>query len=157
MLKHYIFWSIFISVLIGVVVTLALHRRQGRGRQATRSPSASEKTAATTVATLERTGTPRLVCIGGSHHGHRFAIPPKGLAIGRALDNDLVIVDGSISAHHAWIGIVDGRVLLRDYQSLKGTFLNADMASRVSEAVLADGDTIFFGGDGAVPYRVIFE
>ncbi len=155
MLKLYIFWGSFIVVLIGVVATLVMHRRQGRSRKP--APSASEEAMTNAVAAVAHGGTPKLMCLGGSHHGHRFAIPPKGLAVGRALDNDLVIVDGSISAHHAWIGMVEGRVLLRDYQSLKGTFLNADRESPVKEAVLANGDTIFFGDAGATPYRLVFE
>jgi pSer/pThr/pTyr-binding forkhead associated (FHA) protein len=86
-----------------------------------------------------------------------LAIPPGGLSVGRAKDNLLIIVDGSISAHHAWIGIVDGDVMLRDYQSLNGTFLNGDLKTRVGDAVLADGDTIHFGGEGGEEFRLIVE
>jgi predicted component of type VI protein secretion system len=110
-----------------------------------------------TDADAHASGTPRLVCIGGSHHGHSVAIPPGGLSIGRARDNLLIIVDGSISAHHAWIGIVDGGVMLRDYQSLAGTFLNADLNTRVGDALLADGDTIHFGGEGGEEFRLVIE
>lgn len=100
-------------------------------------------------------GTPQLICLGGPNRGRHYPVPAIGLAIGRADDNDLVIVDGRISAHHAWIGVVDGRVLLRDYQSLNGTFLNADMDTPVREAALVDGDTIFFGGHGGDQYRFV--
>lgn len=146
MLKTYIFWGGFIAVLVGIVVTLVKRRERGRRWQnppppATPIPPATDRRSA--VAPI--TGTPWLVCLGGSHHGHRFEIPPRGLAIGRARDNDLVIVDGRIAAHHAWIGVVDGRVMLLDYQSLNGSFLNGDMNSLVGEAALLDGDTICFG------------
>lgn len=137
MLKFYVFWGIFIAVLIGVVVSLVKRRQR-----ATVVPGA---------------GTPRLICIGGSHDGHGFAIPPGGLSVGRAKDNLLVIVDGRISAHHAWIGMVDGRVMLRDYQSLNGTFLDVDLNTRVDDAVLADGDTICFGGEGGEEFRFVVE
>jgi len=100
-------------------------------------------------------GTPQLICLGGPNRGRHYPVPAIGLAIGRADDNDLVIVDGRISAHHAWIGVVEGRVLLRDYQSLNGTFLNADMDAPVSEVALVDGDTIFFGGHGGDQYRFV--
>lgn len=102
-------------------------------------------------------GTPTLICLGGRQKGHRFPISGIGLSIGRADDNDLVIIDGRVSSHHAWIGVVNGKLVLRDYQSLNGTFLNADMDSPVSEAVLVDGDTIFFGGHGGDQYRFIVE
>jgi hypothetical protein len=110
-----------------------------------------------TDADAHASGTPRLMCIGGSHHGHNLAIPPGGLSVGRARDNLLIIVDGRISAHHAWIGIVDGDVMLRDYQSLNGTFLNGDLNTRVGDVVLADGDTIHFGGEGGEEFRLVVE
>jgi hypothetical protein len=147
MLKTYIFWGGLIAVLVGIVVTLVKRRERGRRWQNQPPaaipipPSPDRRSAAAPIA-----GTPRLMCLDGSHHGHRFEIPPRGLAIGRARDNDLVIVDGRIAAHHAWIGVVDGRVILRDYQSLNGTFLNGDMDSPVRETALLNGDTIFFGG-----------
>lgn len=102
-------------------------------------------------------GTPKLVCLGGRLKGRVFPIPSLGLAIGRAEDNDVMIIDGRISAHHAWIGVVKGRVVLRDYQSLNGTFLNAEMDSPVSEAVLIDGDTISFGGHGGDQFRFVLK
>jgi hypothetical protein len=158
MLKNYIFWGCFIAVLIGIVITLVKRRERGRRRQSpppaatTIAPSGDRRSGATPIA-----GTPRLMCLGGSHHGHRVEIPLRGLAIGRAGDNDLVIVDGRISPHHAWIGIVDGRVMLRDYQSLGGTFLNGDMDTPVSEIALLNGDKIFFGGRAGDQFQLVIE
>ncbi len=154
MLKDYIFGGIFIAIVIGVIVSLIKRSRPGRhvpGPSALSRMQFHDHTDADTHAS----GTPRLICIGGSHHGHSLAIPPGGLSIGRAGDNLLIIVDGSISAHHAWIGMVDGSVMLRDYQSLNGTFLNADLNARVGDAVLADGDTIHFGGEGGEEFRLV--
>jgi hypothetical protein len=145
MLKDYIFWGLFIAVVAGVIASLLKRRRRGPDP---RGPTHSNRMQfhAHTDADAHDSGTPRLVCIGGSHDGHTLAIPPGGLSIGRARDNLLIIVDGRISSHHAWIGMVDGRVMLRDYQSLNGTFLNADLKTRVGDAVLADGDIVHFGG-----------
>ncbi len=156
MLKDYIFWGILIAIVIGVIVSLIKRRQPGRHAH---GPSALSRMQfhAHTDADAHASGTPRLICIGGSHHGHSLAIPPGGLSVGRATDNLLIIVDGSISAHHAWIGMVDGRVMLRDYQSLSGTFLNADLNTRVGDAVLADGDTIHFGGEGGEEFRLVVE
>jgi hypothetical protein len=102
-------------------------------------------------------GTPKLICLGGRLKGRQFPISGIGLSIGRAGDNDVIIVDGRVSSHHAWIGVVNGRAILRDYQSLNGTFLNADMDTPVSEAALLAGDTIFFGGHGGDQYRFVVE
>ena len=156
MLKDYIFWGIVVAIVIGVIVSQVNRRRHGHHR---RSPPPSNRMQfhTHTHADAHASGTPRLMCIGGSHHGHSLAIPPGGLSVGRAKDNLLIIVDGSISAHHAWIGIVDGDVMLRDYQSLNGTFLNGDLKTRVGDAVLADGDTIHFGGEGGEEFRLIVE
>lgn len=156
MLKDYIFWGISIAIVIGVIVS-QMKRHQRGGHAQGPAPSNRMQFHAHTDAEAHASGTPRLMCIGGSHHGHSLAIPPGGLSIGRARDNLLIIVDGSISAHHAWVGMVDGRVMLRDYQSLTGTFLNADLNTRVGDAVLADGDTIHFGGVGGEEFRLIVE
>jgi hypothetical protein len=156
MLKLYIFWGVFIAIAIGVIVSLVTRHRRGGKAQST-APSNRMQFHAHTDTEAHASGTPRLMCIGGSHHGHSLAIPPGGLSIGRAKDNLLIIVDGSISAHHAWIGLVDGRVMLRDYQSLNGTFLNADLSTRVGDAVLADGDTIHFGGADGEEFRLVVE
>ena len=51
--------------------------------------------------------------------------------------------------------MVDGRVMLRDYQSLNGTFLNADLKTRVGDAVLADGDIVHFGGVVGEEFRLV--
>ncbi len=158
MLKEYFFWGGFIAVLVGIIVSLVKRRERARRWQDPPPagmpipPAADRREAGKPI-----TGTPRLMCLGGSHHGHRFEIPPRGLAIGRARDNDLIIVDGRISAHHAWIGVVAGQVMLRDYQSLNGTFLNGDRESPVSEAVLINGDMVFFGGHAGDRYQLVVE
>lgn len=159
MLKDYIFWGGLIAVVIGVVVSLVKRYQRGRRWQAPPPPAGipvpPPPHRRDELAPIS--GTPRLMCLGGSHHGHRFDLPPKGLAVGRANDNDLVIVDGRVSAHHAWIGVVDGRVVLRDYQSLNGTFLNGDMESPVKEVALVNGDTIYFGGHARDKFQLVME
>ena len=104
MLKDYIFWGLFIAVVAGVIASLLKRRRRGPDP---RGPAHSNRMQfhAHTDADAHDSGAPRLVCIGGSHDGHTLAIPPGGLSIGRARDNLLIIVDGRISSHHAWIGM----------------------------------------------------
>jgi hypothetical protein len=107
--------------------------------------------------TLPAEGAARLVCVSGTQKGNTFPLTVAGLKVGRAANNDIVISDPRASNHHAWIGIVDGKALLRDLGSTNGTFLNAHMDSLVSEVALSSGDTIFFGGHGGDQYRFLVD
>jgi pSer/pThr/pTyr-binding forkhead associated (FHA) protein len=51
--------------------------------------------------------------------------------------------------------MVNGRPMLRDYQSLNGTFLNAKLDVGVSEAALGNGDLVQFGGAGGDQYQFV--
>ncbi len=99
----------------------------------------------------------RLVCVGGSQKDHSFAVTAAGITVGRDPKNDIVISDPRASYHHAWIGIIDHKAVLRDLGSTNGTFLNARIESPVSEVVLSPGDTIFFGGHGRDQFRFVVD
>ena len=76
-------------------------------------------------------------------NGDRFAIRPGATArIGRALDNDIVVADASVSRHHAAIEAVNGNYKLRDLGSQNGTFVGG---ARITEAALGDGDAVKIG------------
>jgi hypothetical protein len=107
------------------------------------------------AAPLPAEKTPRLVCVGGSQKDHSFPVTAAGITIGREPKNDVVLSDPRASYHHAWIGIIDHRAVLRDLGSTNGTFLNAQIDSPVSEVVLSPGDTIFFGGHGRDQFRFV--
>ena len=101
--------------------------------------------------------TARLVCVGGSQKDHSFPITAAGITIGRDPKNDVVISDPRASYHHAWIGIIDRKAVLRDLGSTNGTFLNAQIEAPVSEVALTPGDTIFFGGHGRDQFRFVVD
>jgi FHA domain len=101
--------------------------------------------------------TARLVCVSGSQKDHSFPIPAAGISIGRDPKNDIVISDPRASYHHAWIGIIDHKAVLRDLGSTNGTFLNAQIETPISEVVLNPGDTIFFGGHGRDQFRFVVD
>jgi pSer/pThr/pTyr-binding forkhead associated (FHA) protein len=63
-------------------------------------------------------------------------------SIGRALDNDIVVADASVSRHHASIECRNGGFVLRDLASQNGTWLGG---RRVTEAPLDGGDTLRLG------------
>lgn len=109
------------------------------------------------AAPLPAEKTARLVCVGGSQKDHSFPVTAAGITVGRDPKSDVVISDPRASYHHAWIGIIDHKAVLRDLGSTNGTFLNAQIDSPVSEVVLTPGDTIFFGGHGRDQFRFVVD
>jgi pSer/pThr/pTyr-binding forkhead associated (FHA) protein len=76
-------------------------------------------------------------------NGDRFAVRP-GVAtrIGRALDNDIVVSDASVSRHHATIEASNGSYRLRDLGSQNGTYVGGE---RITEAPLGSGAAVRIG------------
>lgn len=75
--------------------------------------------------------------------GERFGVHAgAGTQIGRALDNDIVVNDASVSRHHARIESRNGTFTMRDLGSQNGTWVRGQ---RVSEAPLNDGDSVKLG------------
>lgn len=75
--------------------------------------------------------------------GRQFTVRPETpTRIGRALDNDIVVGDASVSRHHASIEYRDGGFLLSDLGSQNGTWVGGQ---RVTEAPLGRGDAFRLG------------
>lgn len=74
------------------------------------------------------------------------------MTVGRAEDNDLVLLDPGVSRHHARFQMRRGAIVLVDLDSRNGTFVN-DVAVR--EAVLGPGDRVRFGEMTVVVERAI--
>ncbi len=64
------------------------------------------------------------------------------ISVGRADDNDIVVIHDSISSHHAQLRLVGDHFQLVDLDSTNGTFLDG---APISEAVLHAGARITFG------------
>lgn len=64
------------------------------------------------------------------------------VSIGRALDNDIVIGDASVSRHHAAIEANGAGYRVVDLDSQNGSFVNGQ---RIAEAPLTDGAAVRFG------------
>ena len=82
--------------------------------------------------------------------GHRHELRRLGgprLTIGRAYDNDLVLTDPTVSPCHAVIEeTADGRVVLRDLDSLNGVFLGGRRRQRLAgETELVSGGVYQMG------------
>ena len=99
---------------------------------------------ATTVFTLPRSRTPRAALRVTDPDGHTrdIALPPGGLTIGRAGDNDLVARDVRVSRHHGRIAGRRGTLVYQDLGSTNGSKVNGES---VSEVVLGVGDRLQVG------------
>lgn len=67
--------------------------------------------------------------------------------IGRALENDLVIQEASLSRYHAEIRLEDQQYQLVDLDSSGGSYLNGQ---RVTQTQLGSGDSIVLAGTALV-------
>ncbi|MCS6802694.1 MAG: FHA domain-containing protein [Chloroflexota bacterium] len=96
------------------------------------------------TAALSRPAPPPSPLRATLHHGDRV-LPVERLpaALGRALDNDIVLDDRSVSRYHAQLRAADGKLVIVDLQSTNGTFVNG---RRVTGAArLKDGDSVRLG------------
>ena len=74
--------------------------------------------------------------------GRRFVLRPGRQAIGRRLDNQIVVDDLSVSGCHAWVTNQHGHCVIMNTLSTNGTFVND---KRVHEAILQHGDHLRLG------------
>lgn len=68
--------------------------------------------------------------------------PDKGIAIGRASENDIALADADVSRQHCTITSTDAGFLLRDLESYNGTSVNG---KSVAQHLLQHGDRIRVG------------
>jgi hypothetical protein len=71
---------------------------------------------------------------------------PGPVTVGRALDNDVILDDGSVSRHHARFVCRGRNWMLEDLESAFGVYVNE---RRVSACMLRTGDRLRFGVVGA--------
>ena len=64
------------------------------------------------------------------------------LTIGRAPDNDMQLIDSSVSRHHALIQFTDGKPVLEDLGSSNRTLVNGEKVNKIS---LSSGDKLRLG------------
>jgi signal transduction histidine kinase len=84
----------------------------------------------------------RLVLDPGQSTEQIFELKKGPTTLGRAKENDIVILDGSLSRMHARIDATGDRTIISDLQSSNGTFVNGD---RITECVLKHGDNVKCG------------
>ncbi|MCI0616043.1 FHA domain-containing protein, partial [bacterium] len=91
----------------------------------------------------------RLVLNPGQMNEQVFDLKKGPTTVGRAKENDIVILDASLSRMHARVDVNGDRIVLSDLQSSNGTFVNGD---RIAHCVLKHGDTVMCG-DVALQFR----
>ena len=98
-------------------------------------------------------GQAKLVCITGAVQGMSFAVG-NGVTIGRSAEAEVVVPDPQISNRHAWVGVLNNQLVLRDLKSTNGTYLNDNLAAPIQEQVIKDGDVIVLGKHNQMKFRV---
>ena len=71
-----------------------------------------------------------------------IAVGQKEVSIGRSPENGIVIDNPAVSNYHARVFTEEGRLMLQDFGSLNGTFVNGQPIRRVA---LTDGTHISLG------------
>ena len=69
----------------------------------------------------------------------------KKILIGRGKTSDLVIDDQLVSRHHATVWMEDDKLMLKDEESVNGTFVNDEQI--YDTVVLQDGDLVKIGDE----------
>lgn len=74
---------------------------------------------------------------------HRVPVGPGPVAVGRALDNDVILDDPFVDPHHLTLEIREEGIWLQDRGSLNGTWLG--QRRRVDSALLPEGGRVHLG------------
>jgi pSer/pThr/pTyr-binding forkhead associated (FHA) protein len=85
----------------------------------------------------------KLICVGGKHAGQQVPIPGPKFLIGRAKDCHLRPASELVSLHHAVILVQRGLVVIRDFGSKNGTYVNGERIK--SERRLRTGERLTIG------------
>ena len=89
----------------------------------------------------------------GGHIVELQKFSAEKITIGRGFDNDLVLQDPHVCAHHAVLqSNADGEILLRDLGSVNGTFTK-DHTPVENSCVLESGDVFYLGKSKIRLYR----
>ncbi|HEY2526250.1 MAG TPA: FHA domain-containing protein [Candidatus Binataceae bacterium] len=108
-----------------------------------RQPSAPVRPAAASQAGQPAAGQIAIPCLVDSNGGKHELRPGGPTTLGRAIDNDIVLADASVSRHHAAIVPQNGGFALRDLASQNGTFVRGQKIKDICQ--LANGDDLRLG------------
>ena len=119
-----------------------LRRASAPGARAMAPPRAAIRTDVGPIVSAQgaAASAPCLTDTGGARHELRPGAPTT---LGRAMDNDIVVADASVSRHHATIVPQNGGFALRDLSSQNGTFIRGQRIDGARQ--LSDGDDVRLG------------
>lgn len=98
----------------------------------------------TSVFPIPRPNVPRAWLAGRApnHPATRLSVRPGAMRIGRAQDNDIVLLDDRVSRHHGQVTLRLGMLVYTDLGSTNGSYVNG---GAVSEIALGPGDVLQLG------------
>jgi diguanylate cyclase (GGDEF)-like protein len=103
----------------------------------------------------ERRARATLMVLTGPQAGQLAAIDQRGVVVGRADDADLVVLDPSVSGHHARVARTSqGGYCVEDLGSTNGTFIEG---RRVDASPLNSNDRLLLGPHVAVRFAITDE
>jgi pSer/pThr/pTyr-binding forkhead associated (FHA) protein len=85
---------------------------------------------------------PRLVLLSEGLTGRTYDLKAEKTTVGRVEDNTIQIPDGSVSSHHCEIVLRGSEVVIKDFNSTNGSFINGE---RITESVLKPGQILRLG------------
>lgn len=127
------------TILLVAVLIMSRRLRLARAQLSQASPSS---TVPPTVPRVRLDGRLPPAQLRDMRTGKSTQLTKPLTRIGRAPDNDLVIPELQVSAHHAEIEYRQGHFFLRDLRSTNGTWVNAERI--FSETMLRSGDVLRF-------------
>jgi serine protease Do len=128
-------------LLIGGIVIFVVMRGKGNKVPA---PSPTSQTSSQQTRAIPSPGS--LKCTEGPLAGRSFPVTPTGIKIGRDAGKSQVAIDNEgVSREHAWIGVENDKLIVKDLNSLNGTYLNSTDSDRIKSEPLKDGDLIIIG------------
>jgi hypothetical protein len=119
---------------------LRLAAKRPFAKQATGTPEAGDASRPAASARL-------IVLAGGASErapGTAFALTPV-TRVGRAMDNDVVLRDPSLSAHHAMLARRDGAWWIEDLGSTNGSWVNGEAQAAGEPHIVRSGDLLQLG------------
>ncbi|MCK6592536.1 MAG: FHA domain-containing protein, partial [Polyangiaceae bacterium] len=81
--------------------------------------------------------------IAGKYKGRELVIAEgEEIIVGRVGEVDVVLAEDMVSRRHARIAVEGGQMLIEDFESTNGTFVNGE---KIRREVLKEGDRILIG------------
>lgn len=140
---------ILIGAAIGCMFAVIYFKMQNKKKRAALLAETEQKANATRLLPVGM-----LIARTGTHRGMVFAIESTGLKIGRDKTRNNIVIDKEIvSREHAWIGLEYGKVVIKDLNSLNGTYINSMDTARIHTAELKDGDVVFIGKTNSETFK----